>query len=302
LAKRYQALRADPIRPHLYLHDGGGSIEVYHVHTATRLATWSGLAPALGAIALSPDGSRLYAMDIGARQALVIDPSSGQVTARWNLGDATQAGDDATVARVNGVDVLVVGRGQMLREGRILTALGAGLGGSPAWTASADGRRLASIDAGVSPASTSLLGLDYTEVGGGQLRVTERFSSSFLLGASNGRDVALNGDGSALVQASGAPYACPITDGNLQSARFLPGGTAYPNNAEALAHGGWVCGASVWYDPTDIWVYDAAGNLLKTFRAGGYAQNTESRSLVASPDARMLAVLTEIPTLVLLPL
>jgi hypothetical protein len=59
------------------------------------------------------------------------------------------------------------------------------------------------------------------------------------------------------------------------------------------------CGINGIYSTYDIWMHDANGALLKSFKVVGYAHGLLRRQLVVSGDARMMVSLTDDPAMVI---
>ncbi|MTV41758.1 BACON domain-containing protein [Duganella radicis] len=300
LTQSYAALVSDPVRPYVYLHNGGASIDVYNVYTARRVATIGGVAAALGDMAVSPSGDRLYAYDTANRAVAVVDLAAQAKSAGWSLSSAVTLSSRIKVIRPNGVEVVLAA------DGKAYLASGKAVGNSPAnigdMAATADGKHVYVQDEGYSPASLSGYDVDYSEVGGGSLFVGTSGSGWFTGSASNGADIAVSASGDRVYAASGAPYACRAIDPkDMSFIGYLPGGDAYPNNVEVGSDGRIYCGISGWYSAADVWVYNSGGALLTTFKFAGYARALMARQLQVSADGMMLAALTDDPLLVFIP-
>ncbi|WP_198112671.1 BACON domain-containing protein [Inhella proteolytica] len=301
LPDRYTHVQSDPIRPHVYLHSGGSTVDVFHAFTGLKLRSFTNLGSSLAGMTVEPDGGRLFVLDTGSRRVAVVDLEANAALTPWNLGAAVHGGTVPLAVKVDGVSLLLLADGQALREGQLLPALALdSYSGSLA--SSGDGRILVKHVQGISPSSTYRFKLDYSVVNGGVLAAKKLAENWSLGGAGNGKDVAVSLDGETTVTASGAPYACPRGDAKLDLLGMLPGGSHYPNNAELLSDGRWVCGASSTYESTDVWVHSADGVLEESFRIGSYGRSMLDRQLVATPDGRILIGLSEEPKLVFQPL
>ena len=301
LSDRYTFVQADPIRPHVYLHDGGSSVDVFHAYSGQKLRSFSNLGGALANMTVDPDGGRLFVLDSANRRAAVVNLDSNTVLTPWALASSVTNATVPLAVMVDGVSVLLMGDGHAVREGQLQSGMTLGSwAGSIA--ASSDGKVLVSHVQGMSPSSTYRYGLKFSAVNGGSLFLSRLAENWNMGGAGNGQDVAVSLDGETTITASGAPYACPRGDAQLNLIGMLPGGDAYPNNAEVLSDGRWVCGASVWYGAKDVWVYSQDGVLEETFRIGSDVRGILSRQLVATPDGRILIGLSEEPKQVFQPL
>jgi Viral BACON domain len=296
----YSHVVADKIRPYVYAHNGGSVIDVFNAYTAQKIGSVSDAVATAGGMAVSPDGSRLYVTSaLGLPSVAVIDLATLTRTATWALSHPTTNGTSLLAIRPNGVEVLVFSDGYAYSQGRSLGATG--IFGS--LTASADGRKLYMQDQGFSPASVSAYDVDYSAMSGGLVMIRRVAAASFINNAGNGRDIAVAHDGSRLVTASGAPYLCSSVDPiNLGFLGSLPGGDAYPNNAEVTIDGRMICGISGWYATSDFWVHSSTGALLSSFRVSGYAKALKDSQMVVTPDGIVVVALTDDPLMAFVPI
>jgi hypothetical protein len=63
LLNYFGSLAADTIRPYMYVSDGATAVEVFNAYTMQKIGTIPGVGSVLGQMSVSPDGSRLYALD-----------------------------------------------------------------------------------------------------------------------------------------------------------------------------------------------------------------------------------------------
>jgi len=290
---------ADRIRPLVYAHAGGTAIDVYNAYSATKVATISGVAAALGKLSVSPDGSRLYALDTANRSLAVVDLDTRSVSGSWALDTAADASTSVLAIRPNGVEVVLVGHGRAYVQGRSLGPNAF----SGTLTASDDGRRVYTQNVGISPATVTAFDVDYSAIAGGVLSVAQTASGWNLGGASNGQDIAVRGDGQALYTASGYPYRCGRVDPvDLSFVGALPGGDPYPNNVEVTSDGRVLCGVFGWYSTADFWVHSSSGVELASYRVSGYAKALKAGQMVATPDGLMVVLLTDDPVMGFVPI
>lgn len=298
LTASHGQLVADAIRPYVYAHDGGTSIDVYHGYSAQKIATITGVGSALGRMAVSPDGSVLYALDTATRTLAVVDLATQARTATWPLDDAVNAFTGLQVVRPNGVDVVLVGDGTAYAGGRRVLGQGVGPTGTVI-VATADGLRAFNVGG-------TRHALDHSAMAGGTVFAT-------LLGfvdvrsGGNPQDIAVSRDGSRVYGASGggtdSGYKCGVADGATGSfIGSLPGGDAYPNNVEVTSDGRPICGISGWYATYDFWVYTPAGALLQGYKVAGYARALKPAQLVVLPDGLVVVTLTDDPLIAFVPI
>ena len=302
----YSELANDPIRPYVYAHNRGSSIDVYHVHTGAKVGTIANAATSSGAMAISSDGQSMYVVDEGFKRISVVNLTSRTKIRTIAASNPTPVGATLKVVRTGGFDVLVLGDWTAYRasDGKFFGNLSGGAGsyyGTDRIAATPDGRRLYLIDQGLSPSSTIGFSLDYSELGGGAL-ISSNLGSGWNVG-SNGQDIAVSTDGHTLYTASGSPYQFVMSSGDdLSDIGNLPGGEAYPNNVEVASDGRVAGGISGWYSAADIWLYSASGAILHTYKVAGYAKALKDAQMVFSGDALVIVTQTDDPRLVFIPI
>jgi sugar lactone lactonase YvrE len=301
LAVQYQRIIADPIRPFIYTHAGGATIDVYNVYTGARVATTPSLGAALGDMAVGPNGDSLYVTDTANRNLIKLSLGNLSKAAAWPLSSAVDGNTHVLAIRPNGVEIVLLSDGSALAaaDGRSLGRNGPGGG---VMVAPADGKTVYVQNQGISPASLGGYKTDYSEMGGGTLFVANAQSAAWNTAGSNGTDLAASPDGKRVYGASGSPYLCSAYQGaDLSLIGSLPGGDAYPNNVEVGSDGRVYCGIMGWYSAADVWVHAADGTLLKSFKFAGYARALLPRQMVVSGDGMVLVGLTDDPLMAIVP-
>ncbi|MDH6592321.1 hypothetical protein M2165_002210 [Variovorax sp. TBS-050B] len=292
---------ADTIRPYVYAHNGGSAIDIYNAHLGTKVGTIANAGAALAEMAVAPDGSKLYAVDTSSKTIVVVDLATASKTEAWPLQGSVYSSLSLLAVRTNGKDIVLAGGGEAYADGRRIATLPSF--GNVVYAASSDGRRLFSHNRGLSPSGVQAFDLDYSAMGGGTLMAKATAAASFINGSSNGQDIAVNADATALYIASGAPYRCSsVNPVDLAFIASLPGGDPYPNNIKVTRDGRAICGISGWYSSADIWVHAPNGTLLKSFKFAGYAKNLLERQLVVTPDGMTAVGLTNDPRMAFIPL
>lgn len=191
----YLQLLADPIRPHVYAHNGYGTVDVFNVYTGARVGALSAPGARLSKMLASPDGAYLYVWDLPGRQVLVFDVRAGQLTATWPLtplkaGEFLEQEIDLVYARPNGTGLVVSTTGQIFRasDGKQLAGAVAEPGRwwpyfsaqlqSSYLAVSPDGMRVFSTDSRrKSPNTPFYWDMDYSEENGGSLSLSRPFTA-----------------------------------------------------------------------------------------------------------------------------
>jgi hypothetical protein len=291
---------ADKIRPLVYVNANGSSIDIYNVFTATKIAAISESGKSFGPMAVSPDGTLLYALS-AMNSLSIYNLDDLSKIGEWTLDSTAGLYDKLVAIRSNGMDLLVTGSGTIFAGGKVVARLPSGYSGSVAGTS--DGSRLYFHSQGISPSTVQSFSLDYTSLNGGSVLFSKLAENSAINNSSYGADVAVSGDGKYLYIASGAPYLCSSIDPNsLSFISSLPGGGAYPNNVEVTSDGRIICGIAEAYTEADFWVHTAGGSLLSQFRVTGYSNRLLPAQLVASPDGTVVVTLTDDPRIVFVPI
>ena len=279
----------DPWRPLAYVVDGGADVQVFNAHTATRVATFAGVGSQLVAVAVAPDGAQLYAMDASTSTIKVVDLATRQVVATWTMGQlGSLKFQHLAVVRPNGTDVLLVGNGTAMVNGRSLGNTGV----VPGFVTAIDnGTRLYAIQANIDPTYVRSYELRWSDANGGQFFAMNSGSVSNPGGnAANGEQLAVAGDGSALALADatgGCMRLDPVTLAFQSMALAHVDGFT---DAVALGAGGSIaCGASMSSQATStstaLGIYGATGATIASypsslaFQTGGYMA-TSSDGLV----------------------
>jgi len=271
---------ADPIRPYVYVNNGGTDITVYNVHTATVVTTISTVASTLGDMVTSSDGSTLWAVDTTNFEIVPVDLDTFSVGTAWSstsLASATRLG----YARPGGHGMVLVGANGRLHD--------AGTGAELSQTFVPTSGELA-----VSRASNLLCGLGWcSDLGYDELGNAATVGASKTASAgSNCHDVAVNADGTRAYFACGSPYQFSVFDTTTASPMTqltpLTGG-AYPGNIE-IGSNDLIFGGRYPYSSTpDIWVYNSAGVEQATYDLTSWIYD---RQLVVSGDSLRMIVLT----------
>lgn len=300
LSQQYGNLVADPVRPFIYASDGSDSIDVYNVYSHSLVTSFivngtPGKAAVLGRATISNDGKYLYVLDSAndTLNRISLDKTAEQVS--WP--------SDASIveyARPNGYPVILTERGYAIdaTTGQKFDQPMPGMFyGISEISSSLYGNRYCMMNAGLSPYSIGCYNLHVD-------KMTHTITVEDLGGVphgtgSNGKDIALNYDGTRAWLVGGAPYA--FIEVTVDSAVTVVGyldGQAYPSAVEVGPDGRVWGTAASYYGPKDFWLYDADGVLIIDDLVAGYAQVNEDRALVVSGDGKVGVTQTSDPRLV----
>lgn len=295
----YVGMVADKIRPYVYVHSGGGSIDVFNPYTNSKVGTIANVGNSLGAMSIGTNGQYLYAVDNGFRRIAVVDLSTQQRVRFISAAQPTNAGFTLLATRISGVE-LVMGSDRTVYRASDGAQVDTGDGPMNRMTASLGGERIYTLTSEYSPSSGAAYATDYTAVGGG------RFLSAPLGGAeagSFGADIAVSQDGSTVYTVSGSPYRIQTFSGSaFAPIGELPEFDAYPNAVEVGSDGRIAGGINGLYSTYDIWLYSKTGSVQKRFKVVGYAAGLVEGQLYFTGDALMLATLSDDHRMVFIPI
>lgn len=300
LAASYTSLLADPIRPLVYAHNGGASIDVYNVYTATKVASIAAVGAALGDMTASPNGDRLYVYDTANRALVRVNLTSLSKEGTWALAAAVGKTSRLKAIRPNGVEVILMSAGDAIAAATGTSLGRTGIVGDV--TATDDGKAVYAQDEAASPASLMAFNVDYSEMGGGTLYAARTDKGVIDVNAADGTDIAVSADGSRLYRAAASLYRCgALSPANLSVIGDLPGGGFYPSNVEVGSDGRVYCGIASTSSAADFWVHGADGILLKSYKVAGSLHSLLARQMVVSADGMIVAVLSDDPLLAIVP-
>ncbi|MFM2058146.1 MAG: hypothetical protein RLY71_2531 [Pseudomonadota bacterium] len=282
-------LVADPLRPQVYVSNGGSGIEVYHAHTGQLIDRYTNVGAALAEMSVAPDGSRLYALDTASASLAVVDLDNPQQRQTWALPAAVTAATPLLAVRPNGVELVLVGDGSVLADGSLVSTSGVNTFGYGPLAASARGSAVLTVAA--------VHDVDYSAMAGGMVFANRLGFLNYPAGGSSDRDVAVSPDGSQIYVANGAGlndvpgrYFCARLNSGGSFVGALPGGAAYPNNVEVTRDGRAICGAASALG-ANLWVHAPSGALLATHDTGN--GSLLDHQVVTTPDSMMVAALTD---------
>jgi DNA-binding beta-propeller fold protein YncE len=303
---------ADKIRPYVYAHNGGTSIDIYNAHLGTKVGTIANIGAALSNMTVAPDGSLLYVLDrdtesvyLPSKTIVVVDLTSMSKTETWPLkaqigGVSVGAPRTLLAIRTNGKNIVLASDGDAYVDGKNVATLSS----YAHWefTASSDGRKVFAQTTGLSPASGRAYDIDYRSMTSETLTATLT-ADEWGISRTSGRDIAVNADGTALYITAG--WSCTsLNPGNLAFIAELPAPDIHfaTNNVEVTRDGRVLCGSDGMYSIADIRIYAPDGTTLKSFKFAGYAKGLFERQMVVTPDGTTAVGLTNDPKMAFVPL
>jgi len=297
----YKRVVADPIRPWIYANKQGDSIDVINAHTGVIVTTVTIPQTSLDAMAVSPDGGRLYVQEPVNKRFAVLRLPDFSVLGRVPQRRVDEVPTQLTVGRPAGVEVLYAGRDAYRVTDAEPNGFALGAINTEPVAVSLDGYHLAGL-------GTTVPWLEYSIVGNGGMLFAPS-TGGLGAGAASGsvQDVAYSLDGTLLYSASSGGsfggYRCAISQNRDAGvyAGDLAGGSAYPNNVEVGSNGRVICGVTAG-TTFDFWVHNAAGALLQGYKAAGASRSLLARQLVISADGGVVVAATDDPKLAIVPI
>ena len=291
---------ADPAHGHLFISEGDQNVIVVTDLSGTEVATIDGQYDAAG-IALSPDGSTLYAALGGDDAVSAISTSTLKQTALYQLGNGDSPMDVAVQSDKVWVSYATGTAGEAAIGAIDLSATTPAfetqstMGGwynPPELAADPSGSGvLVAAEPGLSP--TSLATYNTATDPATVLAQNGHFDN-----CSNEEDLAVTPGGSDFVLACGSPYVHDqYSTATLDAAGDYPS-TRYPDAVAMDANGDVAAGTGSNPSDPDLYVYAAGGSTpLSTFNLadpGGY--NLAARGLAFLPDGSQLFAVLQDPS------
>ncbi len=271
------SLSANPVEPWVYVSDGSPDIDVFNVYNGRLIKSFPGIAPSIGELQISSDGTKLFAVDTTNYKIIAVNAKSGQILKSYALAGPISSYFSFTYARPAGVPTLFapgqaaidVATGNQVSDPIAESFVGAVI------TSTADGSHLAILDGILH---------SYTVISdNGYLTITAIKSAP--ISGENCPDVAISPDGSRLYPACGWPYEFDVYDFvSLKQVQTLAA-TNYPDNAEFDSDGDFVGGIDGLYADADVYVYDLDGYNLGTVPLIEYAQGQQNALMKISGDS-----------------
>lgn len=280
---------ADPVRPYIYVSRGlSRDVDVINVHTGQTEATIRDVTTNSTAMAVTPDGRRLFVVDGNNWSIVPVDLETRAVLPGWTVPVTYSL----SVGRIDGKNILFTGSSQAYDADTgklLLNTYGQWFyANDNSLSVSRNGERMCMINRGISPYALYCFDASYSHHDAGTLTLINNGGVPHGTG-SDGQDVALSNDGNRVYVASGANYHFKVFNTKtMQQIQELPA-DAYPNAAEVDINDIFYGGISRYYGQPDIWAYDSLGNLRATYGSKGEESgNLSPRKLMISGDGTRL--------------
>jgi hypothetical protein len=295
----YYQMVVDPAHGHIFFSQGSSSQNGILVTDLAGqvVTTITGQTGVMG-IALSPDGSAIYAALRGADAVSAISTTSLMQTASYPLpaGDApqdvaVQSGKIWVSYDTGTVGQAAVGDIDLTAASPSFAAQAATGGWYSAPELAADPQDsgvLVAAEPGLSPSSVASYDTTVDPV-------AVRAQSSFFTNCENQRDLAVVPGGSEFILACGWPYAHYRYSTTTLSQLGSYGTTSYPNAVALDANGDVAAGSSTTQNAPDVYVYQPAGGALaNTLSLAGSNADLAARGLALLPDgSKLFAVIAQ---------
>lgn len=286
LAHSAVAIAANPVEPYAYVSSGSTSVQVFNVYTGQPVRTFNPIAPTVGALVVSSDGTRLFAVDTTNYRILALDAATGAVDGKFQLVGPISADFGFAYARPGGRPTLLA-PGQAAIDVASGKAVSSPISNSfgfydPLLVATPDGTKLAVVERGLSPGSL----YTYNVTAAAGLLTIKQVGSTTIQGE-NCQALAISPNGSRLYPGCGWPYEFDVYDDTtLKQIQTLPA-VPYPDNATIDSAGNFVGGVNGLYETDDVFVFTPAGysvGVVPTTPAS-YAGGQGSDLLATSGDS-----------------
>ncbi len=277
------SMSANPVEPWVYVSDGSSDIDVYNVYDGQLVNSFAGVAPTVGELQVSSDGTQLFAVDTTNYRILALNAKSGRALKGYRLTGPISSDFSFAYARPVGIPTLFA-PGQPAIDvstgNHVSLPFQGAFSYDPFIVSTADGSHLAVLERGLSPGSVYSYEVASND---GQLTLTSIAAAR--LNGSNCQDMAISPSGSRLYPACGAPYQFDVYDFDSGAKVQTLAATNYPNNAEFDSYGEFVGGIDGTYADADVYVYNIRGYNLGTVPLIEYAQSQTNRVMKISGDS-----------------
>ncbi len=301
-AASYTHATADPVRPYVYLTDETDTIDIFNLYTGNlidslTISNGTGPTSTITEHAISNNGKYIFLSDTANNKIVRIaldDYSDVMTFDNWaRLIEFT---------RVDGYPVLVTNEGYAIDAitGKKFNTTTPILDhANYAISASLFGNRYCILNSFISPYSIDCLNISFSKVDH-DISTVSLGDVSHESAGYNGKDIALNADGSIAYIAQGNPYEftkVSIDDTGVNIIGSLPA-DAYPGSVEIGPDGQLFGSITSYFGPHDIWIYDKNDSLIKMGYVSEEATVVLDRALTVSGDGSVAVLLTDDPKVV----
>ncbi|MBI5256668.1 MAG: BACON domain-containing protein [Burkholderiales bacterium] len=309
----FPALAADPIRPYFYTSETltleSARVNIFHAHSGQKVGSIPVPGARIVAMAASPDGARLYALDVFAKTMFVLDLAGAKLLTSWPLealpSTVWSELGKMHVLRPGGTEIVLLDTGEAyLASGKSLGQTG--LKGALAITA--DGRQAYLGRRTMAGAHLARFGLAPAVASGGGLLVTPLAEAGYDANQGVFSDLALGADAARLYGAESTLAGCgwaTLPALSIRNGTATEGGTGL--RVSVGSDGRVLCALklNVYEAPgstPDITISSASGALLRSLRvspptSSGFAPAVQA--LLPAADGLVFAVLLSNHELVL---
>jgi hypothetical protein len=274
IAGSYGFVRADPVRPLFYVHEGGSASEIvaFNTYTGVEAFRMSALGTQLGEMDVSPDGSRLYVVDQANQHVVAVDLVNRIKAFDWATG-STDPTISIRAARVNGINLVFTSTGRAFNalDGTFI-ANAFSLPNNYVIDVARDGKTLAGATH-LSPTTLEKHALDWSGALTPHLVLGPNtgVSGSALAGQpSNALDLSFSSDSALLYVGSQTPTSFQgYATSDLSLARSFPGSGVLAAAVEVTNDGRVAFASSGVQSPSnDFWIYSPSGTPQFSTRLG----------------------------------
>jgi hypothetical protein len=289
-----QSVATNPVEPYIYVHNGGGVISAYNIHTGSVVASFDTAASALSGMTVSSDGAHLYVENVDTNKMLEIDGKLQSISRQEFAGFPTSS-SRMVYTRISGHPVAIINDGRAVYLGPDAeqyfgyhTYIPPG-----AMTTTLDGTHVYGRDPSTDSGPFTVGALTWISNSSEFVSVNPIASIPTLQTI---EDAAVSPDAARAYTSASSPTAFQVLDAtSLEQIDSLSANGA-PNNAETTWDGRFIGGVVSSGNPVDLSVYSAQGALAKTMSCSGANASTApllAGSVVISGDGFHLGCIAQ---------
>jgi hypothetical protein len=287
----YSHMLVDPAHQHLFITSGSGSTSILVTDYSGQTVATIGNEPGATGLALSPDGSTVYAALAGGDAVSAISTSTLAETARYATGTGT---DPTYVAATSGkiwfsydaaaAQASIGSIDPSTSPATVTLSAAAGTWTIPPVLAATASGELVASEPGQSPNELATY-----DVSAGTAAVLA--PQQFFTEAGNFKSMAITPDGQDVVTASGSPYHQEIFKISDLSADGTYPTTPYPNSVAIAADGTVAAGTTI--GSNEVFMFAPGGSTpLNTITFTGDGIQLADDGVAVTPDDSLLFAIT----------